>query len=361
MMRLPCALPALAGLLLCSPLALSPLHAQSTEISSLARPEPEIPIIWLAPPQTEVEPEDKRLPILTLLIPPPPPPNAVALPPPARALLEQAMNKGTPESFAAVAKLARDMYPQGAAQIDALAAEDAAKVAEKKAAAARARADALAAATFLDNWKGEIELGGSFTTGQSNAVAIYGGLKLNKEGLRWRHAITARADYQKSAGTTTTDRDTAAYQPQYKVNDRLYVYGLAQFDRDRFLGFTSRFTEGVGVGYIVLPGQKLHLDLEAGPALRESNYIDNGEQTRIAGRGSVNFKWKPSSSLQFTETSAIFFEADNANITSTTALDTRLFGPLKARLSYNITYEKDVPLLSKSFDTITQASIVYSF
>ena len=338
--------------------------AQTVVTSSLAQPEPEIPLLWLAPPPADVAPEDERLAIATLLIPPPPNPNAVALPPAARALLEEAMQKGTPESFAAVEKLARDTYPAGGAQIDALGAENNAKIAEKKAADARTKADALAAASFLDNWKGEVDLGGSYTTGNTDAIAIYGALKLNKEGLRWRHAFTARVDYSKSGGVLSTDKDTAAYQPQYKLNDRLYIYGLGQFDRDEILGFSYRFTESAGLGYTVLPGSALHLDLEAGPALRETRYIGDLEgdrETRFAGRGSVNFLWKPSPNIQLTEVAAIYVETNNSNITSTTALDTKLFGPLKLRFSYNVTYEQDTPSEANSLDTITTASIVYTF
>ncbi len=326
-----------------------------------AEPEGEPPILWLAPPPDEAPPVEVQPPLLTLLIPPPPNPNAVALPPAARALLEQAMGKASPESFAAVEKLARDTYPNGGAQIDALAAENAAQLAQKQAADARAKADALAAASFLDNWKGEVDLGGSYTKGNSDALALYGAFKLNKEGLHWLHALSARADYAKSAGALSTDKDTAAYQPQYKFDDGLYVYGLGQFDRDEILGFSYRFTEGLGLGYTVLPGPNLHLAIEAGPALRQTRYIEESKQMRLAGRGSINFLWKPNNNVQITEVSAVFFEADNANITSTTSLDTKLFGPLKARLSYNLTYEKDTPIAAKSFDTITTASLVYSF
>lgn len=347
--------------------------ASAQETSALARPEPVVPILWLAPPpEAEPLPEERQMPILTLLIPPPPNPNAVALPPAARALLEQAIGNTTPEGFAALTKLARARYPDGASQIDALSAENDAKIAEKKAADARAKADALAAQSFLDNWKGEIDLGGSYTRGNSDAVAIYGALKLNKEGLHWRHAITARADYAKSAGTLSTDKDTAAYQPQYKFNDRFYAYGLGQFDRDEILGFSRRFTESVGFGYTVLPAPNLHLDIDAGPAVRETRYVRGindpvdadariGDETKVGARGSVNFLWKPSAALQFTEIAAVFFLPDNSNITSTTSLDSKLFGPLKLRLSYNLTYEQDTPTVARSFDTITTASLVFTF
>ena len=335
--------------------------AQTTETSSFAQPEPEIPIIWLAPPPTDIAIEDQRLPVLTLVLPPPPNPNAVALPPAARALLEQAMSKGSAESFAAVEKLARDTYPNGGAQIDAIAAENAANLAEKKASEARAKADALAEASFLDNWKGEAEIGGSLQTGNTHNIAVYGSLKLTREGIHWRNALTARADFQKTDGITSTDRDSIAYQPQYKFDERMYVYGLGQFEHDRFTGYDQRYTAGTGLGYRVLPGPRLQVDLEGGPAVRQTRFIDSDHRTDFAGRGSLNVAWKPNPNVQLTQTTQVYFETGNNNIVSTTALDTKLFGPLKARLSYNITYERETTDSAKNLDTTSRASLVYSF
>jgi putative salt-induced outer membrane protein len=336
-------------------------------LAQLAPLEPPPPIIWLAaPPRSgSFDMPDTApgapAPMLTLYVPPPPNPNAVALPPAARAVLEQAMKTNDPAVFAAVEKTTRQQYPDGGPQIDALAAKAQAQVAEKQASDARAKAEALAAASFLDNWKGEIDLGGSYSKGNTDAVAVYGAFKLNREGLRWRQAISARADYAKSAGEISTDKDTAAIQPQYKIDDRLYAYGLGQFDRDEILGIRYRFTEGVGLGYSLAKGSKFKLNVEAGPALRETRYVGQPRDTKPAGRGSVNFDWKPNANIEITNQSAIFFEADDTNVTSTTALTSKLFGPVKGQLSYNLTYEDDVPGQAKSFDTITAASLVYSF
>ena len=348
------------------PLALAALlpagAAAAQETSALARPEPEVPILWLAPPpEAEAAPEDRRMAMLTLLIPPPPNPNAVALPPAARALLQQAMDAGTPESFAAIAKLARERYPDGAGQIDALSAENAANIAEKAANDARAKADALAAASFLDLWRGEAEIGGALSTGNSRNVSLYGALKANREGIRWRHALVARVDFQKTDGDTTTDRATASYQPQYKLDDRLYVFGIAQFEHDRFLGYEQRYTTGPGLGYTLFTGPKLRVDLEGGPAARRTIYIDADPQWTIAGRGSINVTWKPSTTVTLTSTNALFYQRGGSNFVSNTALDTKLFGPLKARLSYTATYEQDTPDVSQGINTISRASLVYDF
>jgi len=339
--------------------------AQPAETET-AQAEPLPPIIWLAAPPESGSFETPTVatpeaPMVTLLIPPPPNPNAVALPPAARAVLEQAMKTNDSATFAAVEKATREQYPDGGPQIDALAAKNAAQIAEKQASDARAKAEKLAAATFLDNWKGEVDLGGSYTKGVTDAVAVYGAFKLNKEGLRWRHIFTARADYAKSAGLLSTDKDTAAYQAQYKLTDRLYAYGLGQFDRDEVLGIRYRFTESAGLGYTLAKGSKFNLAVEAGPAARETRYIGQPRDTKPAGRGSVNFDWKPNGNIEISNQSAVYVESDDTNITSTTALTSKLFGPVKGQLSYNLTYEDDVPGQAKSFDTITAASLVYSF
>ena len=353
------------ALLLCLLPVTTPAAAQAPEVET-AQVEPLPPIIWLAPPpasgsfETPVTSATES-PMVTLLIPPPPNPNAVALPPAARAVLEQAMKTNDAATFAAVEKATREQYPDGVPQIDALAAKNAAQIAEKQAAGARAKAEALAAATFLDNWKGEIDLGGSYTKGNTDALALYGAFKLDKEGLRWRHVLSARADYAKSAGEISTDKDTAAYQPQYKLTDRLYAYGLGQLDRDEILGVRYRFTESAGIGYTLARGSKFNLAVEAGPAVRETRYIGQPRDTKPAGRGSINVDWKPNGNIEFSNQSAIYVESDDTNITSTTALTSKLFGPVKGQLSYNLTYEDDVPGQAKSIDTITAASLVYSF
>ena len=130
------------------------------------------------------------------------------------------------------------------------------------------------------------------------------------------------------------------------------------------LGFAYRFTESAGIGYTVLPGSALHLDLEAGPALRETRYI--GDLAAIADAASPGAdrsisRGSPAPTSSSPRSRRSMSRSDNSNITSTTALDTKLFGPVKARFSYNVTYEQDTPTVAKSFDTITTASLVYSF
>lgn len=300
-------------------------------------------------------------PIATLILPPPPSPDAIALPPPARALIEKAIASGDPQSVAAVIRLAREMYPQGAAQIDALQAENEARVAEKAAQAARERADRLANATLLENWKGEIEVGASQTSGNTESVGAYGSLKLNREGLKWKHSFNARADYQRTDHVTTTERINAQYQPSYKFDDKLYTYGIAQYEHDPILGFDGRYTLGGGIGYTVVKKPDISLSFEGGPAVRHTDFVEADRETTLAGRASMAFQWRIRPTVTIQQDAAVYFDKGNNTANSTTSIDTKLIGSLKARFSYNVQYERNAPVGTDPVDTTSRATLLYSF
>ena len=54
----------------------------------------------------------------------------------------------------------------------------------------------------------------------------------------------------------------------------LFAYGLAQYERDRFQGFSSRYSLSGGLGYKVMTGKAAQLSLQAGPAWRRVDFLD---------------------------------------------------------------------------------------
>jgi putative salt-induced outer membrane protein len=304
---------------------------------------------------------------LALQSPPP------ALPEPVRAMVGSALAAGDPGTVDAVAKVAMADFPAGAAEIRQMTA---AHYQEQATLRARAAAEALAqrrdaeraaaaaaeqARIEAQEWKGEIELGASRSTGNTRNLGLYGALKLAQDTDHWRHRFAARADVQKTNDVTTTERITGSWQPAYKFDDRLYAFGLAQYDRDRFLGISHRLTAGGGVGYGLIAETDVRLDLEGGPAVRYTNQTDEPARTSIAARGSAALRWKVTPTFSLTQDAAFFLERDGTNATATTAIDTKLFGPLKARFSYNLQYEQDAPNGQDKLDTLSRATLIYGF
>jgi putative salt-induced outer membrane protein len=311
------------------------------------------------------------IPLADPLPPPPPPvieappapviPPKPALDPVIRNMIDAAIQGGDFAAAEAVIKYARVTAPKADREIDAIETAWKSEVARNDARAAEERRTRLATAGVLENWKGQIELGGSRSTGTTRSLGIVTSADATREGLAWKHNLHAQAEFQRTDGVRTTERIRASWLPNYKFSERGYTYGIAQYERDPFAGYEDRYTAGAGIGYRVIAGPRMKLDLEGGPVMRSTQSITGDDQTRLAGRGSLNFNWQISPTLQFQQSGAVYVEHGDSNVTATTALDTKLIGALKARLSYNVQYEKDSPVGTRALNTQSRATLVYSF
>ena len=132
--------------------------------------------------------------------PPPPPPNqSVERSSEVKAMLDAAMKAGDEGAVNAIVKYAKAADKERAAQFEKAAATW--KRERREAAERRIRE-----AKFLDLVKGRAELGGYFTTGNTETLGLTGILDVKREALRWRHKLRVQADYQESLGQTVRER-----------------------------------------------------------------------------------------------------------------------------------------------------------
>lgn len=68
---------------------------------------------------------------------------------------------------------------------------------------------------------------------QYRLTGVAASLKLKREGIDWSHRLTARADYQRLNGKTSREQFNVAYEPRWQFDEDMFVYGLAQYERDR--------------------------------------------------------------------------------------------------------------------------------
>jgi putative salt-induced outer membrane protein len=277
-----------------------------------------------------------------------------AIPPDIKAMLDAAIASGNEAELTTLVKYATTVAPESADAIRKVALD-------WKNSQNAAKHDRLEQARFTDLWTGKAELGGYISTGNSETEGFSAALSLMREGLDWRNKVKLQMDYQRSLGVVTREHYLAAYEPNYKLNDRAYIYGSAQYESDRFLGFYDRYSTSVGAGYSVLKTAKTKLDLELGPAYRSTHFTDRTVEASIAARGSVDFALQLPHGIQLTQNASAYFERYNSTVTGTTALNAKVFGSLAAQLSYNVQYESQPPVGRVSTDTITRAGLSYSF
>jgi putative salt-induced outer membrane protein len=278
------------------------------------------------------------------------------IPAPVRTMLEAAMASGSDSEMATVVKYARLAAPEAAAEINHITEE----WRNRRYQAAQRR---LREAEFLDLVKGRAELGAYLTQGNSRNAGITVAAEVRREGIEWRHKLKLQGDYQESLGIVTRERYLAAYEPNWKFDDRAYLYGAAQYERDYLSGFTDRVSLSTGGGYSAIRRSNMKLDLELGPAFRHTEFTDGDIESNLAARGSVDFDWKLNRSLSFRQTASAYLQMQDANSTVSTksALLARLIGPLSAQFSYTLQYESMPAANRKSTDTTSRAALVVDF
>lgn len=284
----------------------------------------------------------------------PVPMDTSEVPPAVQGMLEAAMTAGDEAAVNAIAKYAKVLDKPATEMVAKTAA--AWKRERHEAAVRRVRE-----ARFLDLIKGRAELGGYVTTGNTETVGLTGVLDLSRDGYQWRHKLKLQADYQESLGQTVRERYLASYEPNFKIDDRAYVYGSAQYESDRFLGVDDRVALSTGAGYTAVRTPALRIDVELGPAFRHTEFTDFTTESQLAARGKFDLDWKLGRGITFSQDASAYLQQANSTVTGMTALRARLFGPFSAQMSYAVNYESSPPIGRRSTDTTSRASLLVDF
>ncbi|MDP5103077.1 MAG: DUF481 domain-containing protein [Erythrobacter sp.] len=284
-----------------------------------------------------------------------------ALPEPIRAIIDAAIATGDEAKVRTVIELARATNPADAAELDAIVDAYDADLETSAQAAAAARQEAIRSAGLFSNWSGKGELGAFRSTGNASNTGITAGLALTREGIKWRHKLSGRADYQETEGVVTREQYRAAYEPNYKLSDRLYAYGLAQYERDPFQGFSARYSASGGLGYDVLTGPAMTLSVKAGPAWRRTELVDGTSSSSIAGLAAADFDWRLAETISVTQDARALVQSGSSTLVSDTGLVANVSGNLSVRLSYTIEHDTAPPPGAIKTDTLSRVTLIYDF
>jgi len=276
-------------------------------------------------------------------------------------MIDAAMATGDPEKVKTVVELAKQTNPDDVEEIDALLQAFLAAQEYLAAEQAAEKQEALRSAGFFDNWSGKGEIGASRSTGNSSELGLAAGLTLERKGLKWSHKLRAQADYHRTDGQTTKEQYLFAYEPNYTLSDGLFAYGLAQYERDRFQGYSSRISASGGLGYRFIDRENMQMSVKAGPAWRRTSLVSGGTEQNLAGLGAMAFEWKIADNLKLTEEASVFLQSDNKTLTSATGLNARLNGNLSARISYSVEHDTHPPTGAVKTDTLSRFTLIYDF
>ena len=282
------------------------------------------------------------------------------IPGPVRAMIDAALATGDEAKVRTVIDLAKTTNPDDAAQLDAILADFEDDMLAKAEAEAAAEEMAIRNQGLLEGWSGKGELGAFNSTGNAENTGISASIGLQKEGINWRHKLTGRADYQEANGVTTREQFLAALETNYKFNERLFAYALIQYERDRFQGFSARYSGSGGLGYDVLT-QNPTLSVQAGPAWRRTELVDGSSTSNLAGLAAADFDWQLSETITFTQDASALIQSGSSTYISDTGFQAAISDALSLRISYTLETDTDPPAGAVKTDTLSRITILYDF
>lgn len=299
--------------------------------------------------------------------------EAEVLPSGVAAILDAALASGDAAGIDAVARFARQAHPQAIGEIDrrianwrsatgfvALATSPALPISVTSTPAFTQNAVAEAV-PVIKKWTGEGEIGAFSSSGNAPGIGFVGSVKLLLEGENWRIGSAGRVDYQETANVVTRDQTRLSAEPNYKFSPRGYIFGLGQYEKDRFQGFVSRYSMSGGLGYSLFAQENAKVNVKAGPAWRRTTAMTGEQETIVAGLASIDVKVKLTPSLQFTQDASAYVDAHGSTLYTLAALDTKLLGKLKARFSYMVQHETEPESGRVGTDATSRMTLVYGF
>jgi putative salt-induced outer membrane protein len=312
-----------------------------------------------------------RVPLLAVLLTGWAAPAVAELPQPVREMIDAAIATGDVRTVQTVVAIARQTNPDDAAEIDALWRAFVVRQNELAAAQQASREEALRNARFFQNWGGRGQIGAFLTTGNSDNAGVAAAIALRRQGIDWEHRLRATVDYQRANGRTSREQYLVAWEPHYQISEDLFAYGLAQYDSDRFQGLSSRYALSGGLGYQLIDSRAVQLELKAGPAWRNVEFVDGTGYESLGALAGFEFSWQIARRLRFTQNADLvadsggsavaYIDSNNVSIVATAGLEARISDRLTTRLSYTIDYDSNPPPRAVSTDTLPRFTLVYDF
>ena len=298
-------------------------------------------------------------------------PAFAELPDPVRAMVDAAIATGDKAKVAAVIDIAKATNPDDVEELNALhdTFKNSRAEAERLAAAEEQRR--IREAGLLANWRGQGQIGAFQSSGNTESIGLTAALSLTRQGIDWTHKMKLSADYQRTDGATSRKQWLASYEPRYQLSSRAFTYGLAQFENNRFQGFTGRYALSGGFGWKLVDERDMNLSIKLGPAYRRTEFVDGTTDNNLAALFGVDFDWQLADKIKLTnDTSAttegggqalVFVDSENISLSALTGLEAKINSSLSTRLSYSVEYNSNPPVGSVKTDTLARFTLVYGF
>jgi len=134
-------------------------------------------------------------------------------------------------------------------------------------------------------WKGQIELGANYSSGNTDKRGFIFGARAKRETAEDEFEARFDAIYSEDDGERSVNEQILAFRYDIELEDPWYAFALLSFERDEHEEIDLRAIFAPGVGYWLTKEEDLQARLEAGPsALYEDYRTEEGETWELEFR-----------------------------------------------------------------------------
>lgn len=210
-------------------------------------------------------------------------------------------------------------------------------------------------------WKASAELGYVSTSGNTETETLNAKAMASTERQQWRHKLEVSALKASDETGTTAEKYTVTGQSDFKLKKPNYLFGIVNYEDDKFSGYDYQLSESIGYGRRVIEEPGLSLDLEIGPGARQAKLDSGQSENEGLIRGAAKLDWAVSVTSQFTEVLTVEVGEDVTITKSVTGLSSQINGSLSMKITYTYKNTSEVPLGVDDTDTETAVTLVYKF
>jgi putative salt-induced outer membrane protein len=210
-------------------------------------------------------------------------------------------------------------------------------------------------------WSAKAALGFLATSGNTESSSLNGGFAIAYTSGKWTHSLEASAINSREENVTTAEAYSLGWKSEYNVSEHNFLFGRANWRKDRFSGYEQQLSESVGYGRRLIDTGTHFLNAEIGGGARQAELSDGTMEDEFIIRAGLSYQWKLNDTARFTQDLMTEYGPDNTYLEAVSAIKTDLFNDLALVASYTVKNNSEVPVDNENTDTFTALSLEYSF
>ena len=210
-------------------------------------------------------------------------------------------------------------------------------------------------------WSGSASLGFLSTSGNTDTTSYNMAFAISHTRNQWTHAFDTAANGASESNSTTAEAYQAGWKTSYDFSEHSYLFGAANWRKDRFSGVDEQLSGAAGYGRRIIDTPVHLLSAEVGAGYRSLDFQDNTSDNGAIVTLGADYIWTFSETSNFEQNIIVESGSANTFLESISAVRARLLGDFAIVLSYTVRHNTDVPIGSQKTDKLTAISLELAF